>query len=112
MIETLGAGWVRFLFEQAVDLPVFLVGDFNGWDEGANPLEQQEDGVHAVMIRLPPGEYEFKYKCGSVWFNDSRAHKYVPNCWGSENSVVVVPPHEQSARAASTGRTDVSAPLS
>lgn len=112
MIEILGAGWVRFLFEQAIDLPVFLVGDFNGWDECANPLEQRENGVHAVTIRLAPGEYEFKYKCGSVWFNDSCAHKYVPNCWGSENSVVVVPPPEESARIGPAAAGDAAAAFS
>lgn len=112
MIEILGAGWVRFLFEQAIDLPVFLVGDFNGWDECANPLEQRENGVYAVMIRLAPGEYEFKYKCGSVWFNDSCAHKYVPNCWGSENSVVVVPPPEESARIGPAAAGDAAAAFS
>lgn len=111
MIEILGAGWVRFLFEQAVDLPVFLVGDFNGWDESADPMEQQEDGLHAVTIRLAPGEYEFKYKCGAAWFNDRCAHKYVPNCWGSENSVVVVPPQGESARIGPAAARDAPAAL-
>jgi 1,4-alpha-glucan branching enzyme len=90
MIEGLGAGWVRFTFEHFVESPVFLVGDFNGWNEHSHALIRQEDGTHAIILKLNPGEYEFKYKCGCAWFNDSAAHKYVPNCWGSENSVVVV----------------------
>jgi 1,4-alpha-glucan branching enzyme len=97
MIETLGAGWVRFVFEQSVDLPVYLVGDFNGWNETSQRLEQQGDGTYQAVIQLQPGDYEFKYKCGNAWFNDSCAHKYVPNCWGSENSVVVVPCFEADA---------------
>lgn len=90
MIQALGAGWVRFIFEQAVDSPVYLVGDFNGWDEEGRPMERLDNGTHEVILKLQPGEYEFKYKCGAVWFNDTAAHKYAFNCWGSENSVVVV----------------------
>jgi len=33
MIENLGAGWTRFIFLENVDSTVFLVGDFNDWDE-------------------------------------------------------------------------------
>ena len=73
MIEVLGAGWVRFVFDQAVDLPVHLVGDFNGWDENSHRLAPRDDGKYHVLVRLDPGEYEFKYKCGSIWFNDSGA---------------------------------------
>ena len=96
MIETLGAGWVRFVFEHSVDLPVYLVGDFNGWNESSHLMEPQDDGTYQALVKLPPGEFEFKYKCGAVWHNDPCAHKYVPNCWGSENSVVVVSPTEGS----------------
>jgi len=91
MIEILGAGWVRFIFEQAVESPVHLVGDFNEWDEASIPMKHRENGTHVAEVKLRPGDYEFKYKSGSLWFNDSSAHKYVSNCWGSENSVVTVP---------------------
>jgi 1,4-alpha-glucan branching enzyme len=109
MVETLGAGWVRFIFEYAVESPVFLVGDFNGWDESVEPLQHKENGTHVALIRLEAGEYEYKYKSGCLWFNDSCAHKYVPNCWGSENSVVVVPPYDpqrDELRPAQEGQVD------
>lgn len=96
MIEILGDGWVRFVFEQAVDMPVFLVGDFNGWDEGSHQLELQEDGTYQTLLKLNAGDFEFKYKCGCSWFNDRAAHKYMQNCWGSENSIVVVPNYEEA----------------
>jgi hypothetical protein len=94
MIEILGSGWVRFVFAQAVDLPVYLVGDFNGWDEESHQMELQDDGSYQTLLKLDSGEFEFKYKCGPAWFNDSAAHRYVPNCWGTENSVVCVPREE------------------
>lgn len=96
MIEILGAGWVRFVFEAAVDLPVYLVGDFNGWEEGTHELELQRDGSYQILLKLDAGEFEFKYKCGCTWFNERTAHKYAQNCWGSENSVVVVPRYEEA----------------
>jgi len=95
MIQILGSGWVRFIFDQAVESGVYLVGDFNNWAEDSHPMERQDDGTHAISIRLEAGEYEYKYKSGCVWFNDSAAHKYVPNCWGSENSVAIVEPYEK-----------------
>jgi 1,4-alpha-glucan branching enzyme len=97
MIEMVGAGWVRFVFELSVDMPVFLVGDFNGWDEESHQMEPREDGTYQILLKLNPGEFEFKYKCGCVWHNDRAAHKYTRNCWGSENSIVVVPPYEEAA---------------
>ena len=92
MIQTMGGGWVRFVFEEAVEAEVFLVGDFNRWDEWSHRMERCENGTHQILVKLNPGEYEFKYRCGFAWFNDPVAHKYVLNCWGSENSVVVVRP--------------------
>jgi 1,4-alpha-glucan branching enzyme len=96
MIEILGAGWVRFVFEESVDMPVYLVGDFNGWEECSHRMEPQDDGSYQAILKLDRGEFEFKYKCGGNWYNDPGAHKYVSNCWGSENSVVVVPPYEET----------------
>ncbi len=100
MIEVMGTGWVRFTFEQAVDTPVYLVGDFNGWNETSHVMDRRGDGTHQILMQLESGEFEFKYKCGCLWFNDSAAHKYVPNCWGSENSVVVLPAHDHAAESA------------
>lgn len=106
MVEILGDGWVRFTFDQAVDLPVYLVGDFNGWNETSHLMARQDNGAYRVEVKLNPGDYEFKYKCGCVWFNDSCAHRYVANCWGSENSVVVVPPYPEGATVGSDEPVD------
>lgn len=99
MIEILGGGWVRFRFEVPVHQPVYLVGDFNQWNETAHPMDRAEDGGWVTTLWLKPGEYEYKYRTGHEWHNDHAAHKYVPNIWGSENSVVVVPPEHESAAA-------------
>lgn len=70
---------------------VFLVGDFNGWNERSHPMVKVGDRHWVLMLDLPPGEYEFKYLVDGVWYNDPEAHKYLLNPWGSENSVVIVP---------------------
>jgi hypothetical protein len=46
---------------------------------------------------LEPGhDYQFRYLVdGETWLNDPAADKYVPNPFGSENSVVIVVKPEQ-----------------
>ena len=91
MVEFLPNGLVRFAFMNPTDQSVYLVGDFNDWDEQCHLMQRCPDSTHCFELPLQPGEYEYKFKVGVVWYNDDFAHKYVPNPWGSENSVVVVP---------------------
>jgi 1,4-alpha-glucan branching enzyme len=67
-----------------------LVGEFNGWDIGANPLKKVK-GVWTTHLELEQGrEYQFRYLVnGSEWHNDEAADKYVPNNVDGDNSVVV-----------------------
>jgi len=72
---------------------VNLVGDFNDWDTRATPMEQDpEDYTWHVTLELEAGrEYQFRYLIdGEEWQNDWHADKYVPNIYGSENSVIVL----------------------
>ncbi|MEO1287586.1 MAG: isoamylase early set domain-containing protein, partial [Chloroflexota bacterium] len=69
---------------------VNLVGDFNGWDEGATPMEKLKDGRFKVILPLDKDEeYQFRYLVnGAEWHNDWEADKYVPNPFLGDNSVV------------------------
>lgn len=69
---------------------VSLVGEFNGWDENANPLTKAKN-VWKTTLELEQGrEYQFRYLVdGGEWHNDDAADKYVPNNIGGDNSVVV-----------------------
>jgi 1,4-alpha-glucan branching enzyme len=89
MIQVRDDQKIEFIFDYPCQEQVYLVGDFNDWNEKSHPMECK-DGKWKLEIELPPGEYEFKYLVGKIWYNDYAAHKYVPNCWDSENSVVVV----------------------
>ena len=76
---------------QGGDETVYLVGDFNSWDERATPLKKLKNGHFTATLELEKGrEYQFRYLVnGTEWHNDWHADKYVPNQFGADNSVVV-----------------------
>ena len=69
-----------------------LVGDFNNWDETADPMKIRKDGTFYTAVTLEKGrEYQFRYLLDSErWENDWEADAYAPNAEGTENSVVQV----------------------
>ena len=71
---------------------VFLVGDFNEWNEQAEPLKPLKDGSFSTTLDLETGkEYQFRYFIdGNLWENDDEADKYVTNPFGNQNSVLVL----------------------
>jgi 1,4-alpha-glucan branching enzyme len=81
-----------YLPSQAEANTVHLVGDFNDWDETANPMKERKDGTFYTAVTLEAGkEYQFRYLINSVrWENDWDADDYLPNDLGTENSVVSV----------------------
>lgn len=72
---------------------VSLVGDFNDWNEEANPMKRRKSGGFSTTVKLPCGDsYQFRYVIdGTIWENDAEADDYVPSPFGSDNSVVEVP---------------------
>jgi 1,4-alpha-glucan branching enzyme len=71
---------------------VALCGDFNGWDNNDHIMKKLKDGSFSLTISLPAGRsYRFRYLLdGERWENDWAADAYLPNSYGSEDSVVVV----------------------
>jgi len=69
---------------------VYLVGDFNNWDEAATPMTKLKGGAFKVTLNLEPDrEYEFRYLVNNnQWHNDWEADKYVSNPFSGDNSVV------------------------
>ena len=70
---------------------VSVVGDFNGWDKEATPLKKRKkDGVWSAAINLPVAtSYQFRYWIDNTrWENDWAADDYVPNGFGTDNSVL------------------------
>ncbi len=48
---------------------VWLVGDFNGWQQGIHPLKKREDGTFEAILALSPGTYRYAFCLdGNNWF--------------------------------------------
>ena len=69
---------------------VQLLGDFNNWDESAEPMAALKSNGFTATLELETGkEYQFRYLIdGSVWKNDAQADSHVLNSFGQENSIV------------------------
>ena len=89
----MGRGKVRvtFTMPQIDDVQQMnLVGDFNHWSMIETPMQQGADATWSVALSLDSGhDYQFRYLAnGTDWQNDWAADAYVPNEFGSDNSVV------------------------
>jgi cyclomaltodextrinase len=64
----------------------------NGWDTGANPMQDNDgDGVWETTLNLDPGRYEYKFVVnGDQWFTDDFAMDESPDGFGGHNAVVIV----------------------
>jgi 1,4-alpha-glucan branching enzyme len=69
-----------------------LCGDFNGWDPNKHPMKLRKDGRFTLTVSLKPGvDYRFRYLLdGERWENDWAADKYLPNQFGTDDSVISV----------------------
>ncbi len=70
---------------------IYLVGDFNQWDDKATPMKRLKSGdfTQTVELETEQTEYQFRYlNDQGVWENDWEADKYIPNGIDGENSVV------------------------
>jgi 1,4-alpha-glucan branching enzyme len=69
---------------------LYLCGDFNSWQIRSVPLMQESDGTWVAKLVLDAGKsYRFRYTDNQGrWHNDWEADGYLPNDFGSEDSVV------------------------
>ncbi len=79
--------------------PLYVVGDFNNWDETATPM-QKTDGAWSVKLTLDAErDYQYRYRDNNgEWYNDLEADAYVRNSFGSDNSVVSLTNGEKAPR--------------
>jgi 1,4-alpha-glucan branching enzyme len=69
-----------------------LCGEFNEWNPDVHPMKKKKDGRFSTTLSLQSGrDYRFKYLLdGKDWENDWSADGYIPNCFGTEDSLVKV----------------------
>jgi len=77
-------------FQHDTQGPVYVAGSFNNWDVSRTPMKKNRKGAWEAKLKLPPGEYEFRYFCNGQWFTDYAADGVVPNAYGDFNSVLRV----------------------
>ena len=83
----------RVHFELSVEpgSQVFVAGTFNNWNPTVNPLKDNQDSGHfSTVVRVPTGTHEYKFIVNGVWILDPNCSDWVPNTYGSLNSVLNV----------------------
>jgi 1,4-alpha-glucan branching enzyme len=71
---------------------VQLHGEFDGWKDEGTRMRSLKDGSFSATLSLEAGkEYRFRYRIdGQRWENDWEADAYVPNEFGSEDSLLKI----------------------
>jgi 1,4-alpha-glucan branching enzyme len=98
---TVSEEWVEFRFFRPQAREVHLAGDFNKWREGELPMTPLDNGYWLARMRLPAGEFRFRYCADGEWFTDFAAFGVEPGRFGLD-SVVRVPKSSRVLRAPST----------
>jgi len=62
-------GRVLFRYDDPTADEVYLVGDFNDWDEETDPM-YEEDGLWSLSIPLEKGRYEYMFVVDGEWVSD------------------------------------------
>ncbi|MBA3028803.1 MAG: glycoside hydrolase [Desulfobacteraceae bacterium] len=81
---------VSFTFYGPEATDVFLVGDFNQWNEKAHPMKMDAKGVWRKSIFVSPGAYEYKFRVDGAWENDQNNEMVCENSFGTHNNLFVV----------------------
>lgn len=70
---------------------VYLVGEFNSWNETSSPMKKEPDGSFSIKKQLETNkEYQFRYLLdGKTWINDWKADKYVRSELANDDNSVV-----------------------
>lgn len=99
--------WAEFRFYRPEAASVYLVGDFNDWQEDQLAMARRSDGDWVAKVRLPAGEFKFRYCADGQWFTDYAAFGVEPGRFGMDSVVKVAPQPLKVAKRVPT--TDIAA---
>ncbi len=79
----------------ALDYPnaseICIIGAFNNWEAGANPMQRLGEGRWAVSMALPPGRYPYKFLVDrKSKIVDPGSRTMEPDGFGGFNSILIV----------------------
>jgi len=81
---------VMFSLEAPNAKAVMVAGDFNRWNVKTHPMKKDNGGVWKKALMVSPGRYEYKFLVDGRWRNDPKNDKTCPNCFGTQNNVLIV----------------------
>jgi 1,4-alpha-glucan branching enzyme len=81
---------VVFKYSDAPGKSVAVAGSFNDWQPDKVLSDKNGDGHYSCRMMLYPGEYQYKFLVDGEWRSDSENLDFVPNEFGSLNSVLTV----------------------
>lgn len=69
----------------------YVIGGFNGWNRTATPLTDPDgDGTYTAVVRLEPGQYEYKFVVDGEEVLDPANPERVPNPFGAYNNLLTL----------------------
>jgi 1,4-alpha-glucan branching enzyme len=80
---------VNLEYRDAPGKNVAAAGTFSDWQPKAMK-DKNGDGVYRCRLLLSPGEYQYKFLVDGEWRSDAMNADFVPNEYGSLNSVLIV----------------------
>ena len=69
---------------------VFVAGSFNDWKPEKQLVDKNNSGVYRCQLRLMPGEYQYKFVIDGNWCLDAENPNFIPNDFGTLNSLLLV----------------------
>ena len=87
---TVHGKYAQFKFFRPEATAVFLVGDFNGWENRQLRMVYTAGGYWVAAIELVPGTYKFRYFADGQWYADYAASGIEYGRFGPD-SIVDVP---------------------
>jgi 1,4-alpha-glucan branching enzyme len=80
---------VTFTFASTDAKEVFLVGDFNNWNQTKHPMKKDENGIWKNDVMVSTGTYEYKYLMDDKWKTDKSNKTVIRNRFGTLNNVLL-----------------------
>jgi hypothetical protein len=82
--------YITLQYEDQVGKNVQVAGSFNDWKENKVLIDKENTGVYRCQLRLVPGVYQYKFLVDGQWLLDPTNNDFVPNEFGSLNSMLKV----------------------
>jgi 1,4-alpha-glucan branching enzyme len=101
--------WVEFRFFRPQASSVHLAGDFNNWRHGELRMVRSPDGYWLARMKLPAGEFRFRYCADGEWFADYAAFGVEPGRFGLDSVVRVPQVPLRVVKPAATTATEIAA---